>query len=566
MRLGAYVAQLDAGLAGGRGLRHAPSCRERHRHRYEFNPKLPRAVRRRPASGARARRPTAGSSSSSSSAATRSGSARRPTPSSRAAPPGPPRCSASSIGAALERAEGRAPHLFDLDDEPSAAVASCVLDLRPTRPVRLRRSLPARRRGGARPRVPDHARRAGPLRRRPTARGLRARRSSTTPAPSPSCRSTTTAPVTLVRQYRPALDADAARAPGRASATSTASPTRDHGRAGAGRGGRPARPAALEHLVDVPQLAGVLRRGRRRLPGRPTCARSPHDRQGVEEEHMTVRAVSAGRRRWPWSTTARITDAKTIIGLLTIAPAGAAPPLRDRAGRTTSSAPAASCRSRPRTLLTWLAVEQGRPPTTLAAYRRDLRTLRRLAGRAGPRRLEPSPRRTWSTTSASSGGAGWRPPRWPARWSPVRVPAPVPRRGGPRRRRPGRRRRAAPGARGACRRRSPRTRWRRLLAVPGGRRADRPAGPGHARGALRHRRSGCPSWSACRSATSTSTRRSSGPVRQGLEGADRAARRARRPSARGLAGRRGPTAARTRAVAPAGRRRGGVPQRPRAAG
>ena len=69
---------------------------ERHRHRYEFNPRVPRPVRGSRLRAARARRPTAGWSSSSSSTATRSGSAPRPTPSSRAGPTGRRRCSASS--------------------------------------------------------------------------------------------------------------------------------------------------------------------------------------------------------------------------------------------------------------------------------------------------------------------------------------------------------------------------------------------------------------------------------------------------------------------------------------
>ncbi len=56
---------------------------------------VPRPARRRPACGARERRPTTASSSSSSCPGTRSGSARRPTRSSRAAPIARIRCSAS---------------------------------------------------------------------------------------------------------------------------------------------------------------------------------------------------------------------------------------------------------------------------------------------------------------------------------------------------------------------------------------------------------------------------------------------------------------------------------------
>ena len=95
----------------------------------------------------------------------------------------------------------------------------------------------------------------------------------------------------------------------------------------------------------------------------------------------------------------------------------------------------------------------------------------------------------------------------------------------------------------------------------GRRRPGRPARPGHPRGALRHRACGSPSWSGCRSATSTSTAPAAG-VRQGLQGA-------RSCRSGGLAARRrwpaylatgGRARARARAVGPARRRRGRVPQ------
>ena len=72
-----------------------PVVSERHRHRYEFNPKYRVAARGGRAVVQRAHRPTTAWSSSSSCAITRTGSPRRRTPSSRAAPIGPTRCSAS---------------------------------------------------------------------------------------------------------------------------------------------------------------------------------------------------------------------------------------------------------------------------------------------------------------------------------------------------------------------------------------------------------------------------------------------------------------------------------------
>ncbi len=94
MRLGAYVAELapDSHVARAYGK---TVVSERHRHRYEFNPKY---RSRFEGSGLQppGPRPTAASWSSSSSTTTPTGSAPRRTPSSRAAPPGRPRCSGSS--------------------------------------------------------------------------------------------------------------------------------------------------------------------------------------------------------------------------------------------------------------------------------------------------------------------------------------------------------------------------------------------------------------------------------------------------------------------------------------
>jgi hypothetical protein len=109
------------GLAGGRGLRHHRRVRAPPPP-LRVQPPLPVRFEERPV-GARAPRPTGAWSSSSSCAATRSGSAPRPTPSSRAAPPAGAAVPRAFVGAALARAEGRNPHLFDLDapvEQPSS--------------------------------------------------------------------------------------------------------------------------------------------------------------------------------------------------------------------------------------------------------------------------------------------------------------------------------------------------------------------------------------------------------------------------------------------------------------
>ena len=125
-------------------------------------PRVPRPLRGARASCARARRPTAAWSSSSSCATTRSGSAPRPTPSSRAGPTGPHPLFREFVGAALDRAEGRTPHLFDLDAEPAAAPPPP--DVTPAVPRLPPRSASATVHAG--PRHPVGGRRAS---RRPTA-------------------------------------------------------------------------------------------------------------------------------------------------------------------------------------------------------------------------------------------------------------------------------------------------------------------------------------------------------------------------------------------------------------
>ena len=107
MRLGAYVGRARSPARMVAEAYGDEVVSERHRHRYEFNPRYRGQLRGRRPRAARARRPTAGWSSSSSSTATRSGSAPRPTPSSRAGPTARTRCSASSSAPPCDRAEGR---------------------------------------------------------------------------------------------------------------------------------------------------------------------------------------------------------------------------------------------------------------------------------------------------------------------------------------------------------------------------------------------------------------------------------------------------------------------------
>jgi CTP synthase len=121
MRLGAYVAQLAEGSVVAQAY-GTTVVSERHRHRYEFNPKY------------RARFDDSDLWCSGTSPDGRLvefielrdhpfwvGTQAHPELKSRPTRPAP--LFRELIGAALARAEGRAPHLFDLDDEPSAAVA-----------------------------------------------------------------------------------------------------------------------------------------------------------------------------------------------------------------------------------------------------------------------------------------------------------------------------------------------------------------------------------------------------------------------------------------------------------
>ncbi len=122
MRLGAYPAMLAPGSQVAEAYGETVVS-ERHRHRYEFNPRY------------RAKFDDGRFVCSGVSPDGRLvefielrdhpywvGTQAHPELKSRPTRPAP--LFAGLIGAALERAEGRAPHLFDLDDEPSGSFAS----------------------------------------------------------------------------------------------------------------------------------------------------------------------------------------------------------------------------------------------------------------------------------------------------------------------------------------------------------------------------------------------------------------------------------------------------------
>ena len=189
-------------------------------------------------------------------------------------------------------------------------------------------------------------------------------------------------------------------------------------------------------------------------------------------------------------------------------------------------ATATSCRSRSRSSCPGWSTERGRAANTIAAYRRDLTALHPLAARATATTSTPSTRRRSSTSSPSAGPAA--PPRRasPASWprcarctatsSPrasgaddptadlegVRVPAGLPK----------------PLSEAEV---------TSLLDAVVGTRSGRPARPGAARAALRHRG---PHLRGVRAVDGRHRLRrpARAAVRQGVQGAHRAVRAGRR--------------------------------------
>ncbi len=118
MRLGSYVAQLLPGskVAEAYGT---TVVSERHRHRYEVNPRF-RPASRRPGSSARASRPTGGWSSSSSCPDHPFWVGTQAHPEFKSRPDRPHPLFQALLGAALARAEGRLPRLIDIDVDVGA--------------------------------------------------------------------------------------------------------------------------------------------------------------------------------------------------------------------------------------------------------------------------------------------------------------------------------------------------------------------------------------------------------------------------------------------------------------
>ena len=552
MRLGAYIAELDAGLAGGRGLRRRPSCPSA----------TATATSSTPATGPSSR--TAGFRCSGASPDGRLvefielhghpfwvGTQAHPEFKSRPNRPAP--LFREFVGAALDRAEGR--------------------DAPPVRPRR--RAVAVRRRVRRAERMAAVRARLG---EEEIARGVRShRRRGDVPRPptAPTFerdvvhhpgavggrrRSHDDGTVMLVRQYRAALDARPARDPGRHARRRRRGPEA-HRRAASWSRRSGCEAGQLELLAAFHNSPGFSDELGRACTWPPTSPRCPTTARASRSRHMTIERVAARRRAWPMIADGRITDAKTIIGLL----AGAA-----TAALAVDAAPA-----RPplplevEEFLTWLAVERGRAPNTLAAYRRDLARatcawLRRAGHRPSPT-VERGRRRR--PTSARSASAGWRRPsvaralggrarRCTASW----------REEGRRGVDPARRRRGAPGAaraaQGAHRGRGRPAARRAPWAT-----ARRPPRPGHPRGALRHRPAHLRAGRPVARRRRPRRRACSGPsARAARSGSCPLGRLA--PCGRWSAwlGAGGPAGAGAGAVGPAGRRRGGVPQRSGAAG
>ena len=343
--------------------------------------------------------------------------------------------------------------------------------------------------------------------------------------------------VVLVRQYRAALDARAARDPGRACATSTAS--------------RPRTTARRELAEEVGLAAGRLElltvfhnsagHDRRRPPTSSSATGltpvPPRPPTGPRRRHMTVVQRPAGRRRAPRSRAGdhhRRQDRHR---------AAARRPSASTAWRDDRRRP--PCRLPAEEFLTWLAVERGRSrqhPGRLPARPP------RLHGRGWPsagRRLDDGRRgRRGRATSPHLRAAGGRPASVARAAGRGADAAPLPRRRGRRRRRPGRRRGPAARAGRAAQAARPRPRSTALLDAVVGDDAGRTAatgrilellyGTGHAhlravRAVARRPRPRRRDWCGCSARDPRS-----GSCRSGGRRARRLARlaRPRRPGAR----------------------------------
>ncbi len=234
---------------------------------------------------------------------------------------------------------------------------------------------------------------------------------------------------------------------------------------------------------------------------------------------MAVLQVPVGRRSWPTSS-------------------GGGHHRRQDRDRRAAHAAAAGCRGLtavPRRrrrcrmtveeFLTWLAVERGRSINTLTAYRRDLHGYVRwltAAGRTLETVAEPTSSEYVATLRADGPGAGVGGPG-PGGGAHA---SPVPgRRGRPGPTRPPTSPR--PGCRRGCPSRSTRTRCVTLLDAVDRLRAAAAARPGHPGAAVRHRHADLRAVRAVARRRRTGDSRAGAGLRQGRQGAHRAARAGR---------------------------------------
>ena len=290
MRLGAYVAELAPGLAGGRGLRQATSCPSATATATSSTPGTAPGSRR-PACCARASRPTVAWSSSSSCPSHPFWVGTQAHPEFKSRPDRPAPLFREFVGAALARAEGRNPHL-DPARRPSRRPSGRWRADRPAPEPARPRPAPASTKRGEREiwrgavisvaegtfAAPDgddvRARRRPPPRR-----GVgRAARLTT----ARWCSSASTGPPSTRTCWRSPP----------ASATSPARTPEVTGAPGAGGGGRA--PAGTARAAGrVLQLAGLLRRALPRLPRPPTStpgAHGPPGHRGGAHDHRARRA------------------------------------------------------------------------------------------------------------------------------------------------------------------------------------------------------------------------------------------------------------------------------------
>ena len=472
MRLGAYPAMLEAGSQIAK-LYGTEMVSERHRHRYEFNSRYRARLEDGRAALLRRPRPTGASSSSSSSPRTRTSWGPRPTPSSSRVPTARTRSSSGSSRRPSSAPRAATRTCWTSPRSADVAFAPRVLRERAAGHEPRVRRRPARPRGGRQRVLP----RGRPSPRRGRGAGLR-RRGRRAPAPV----------------ARAARDRRSSRSP-RAPATSRARTPRTTARreleeeAGL-RAGR------FERLCELYNSPGWC--DQRTIVYLATeLAEVPRRPSGPEEEAIEVVTAPARRGRRARSRATRRATPSTAVR---------APRPRRTARDGDRALPAAA-----EEYVSWLVVERGRAARDRRGLPARPRGLRRVPGaRARPsarggddrrrrgvprplqrraartrRRSRGSPRRCAASTASSSTRAS-------STIDPTALLAA---------------RRAAHAAPDGAHR-GPRS--AALLASPATDEPDRRARPRDPRAALRHRGARLGARRRSTSATSTSTRSSSG--------------------------------------------------------